>query len=142
MVPANLGAGTVLVDLGGIEPRALLLRRRKPPVGLWENPGGMLEDGEDFEACASRELYEETGVLARIEDPWWARVEPWRNPEDPELYAGVGFLARHRGGEIDPEAAAHDASRWVTETEWRSLRTWYTKSESDVLWSAVREMQR
>jgi 8-oxo-dGTP diphosphatase len=142
VVPANLGAGAVLVDLGGIEPRALLLRRRKPPVGLWENPGGMLEDGEDFEACASRELHEETGVLARIEDPWWARVEPWRNPEDPELYAGVGFLARHQGGDIEPEAAAHDASRWVTETEWRSLRTWYTKSESDVLWSAIGEMQR
>ena len=81
-------------------------------------------------------------MLARIEDPWWARVEPWRNPEDPELYAGVGFLARHQGGEIEPEAAAHDASRWVTETEWRSLRTWYTKSESDVLWSAIGEMQR
>lgn len=142
VVPANLGAGAVLVDLGGIEPRALLLRRRKPPVGLWENPGGMLEDGEDFESCASRELYEETGVLARIEDPWWTRVEPWRNPEDPELYAGVGFLARHQGGEIDPETAAHDASQWVTETGWRSLRTWYTKRESDVLWSAIREMQR
>ena len=141
VVPANLGAGAVLVDLGDAEPRALLLRRRKPPVGLWENPGGMLEEGEDFEACASRELHEETSVRARIEDPWWARVEPWRSPEDPELYAGVGFLARHRGGEIEPEAA-HDAFLWVTETEWISLRTWYTRRESDVLWRAVREMQR
>jgi len=142
VVPANLGAGAVLVYLGDAEPRVLLLRRRKPPVGLWENPGGMLEEGEDFEACASRELYEETGVRARIEDAWWARVEPWRNPDDPELYAGVGFLAKHRGGEIEPEAAAHDAFLWVTETEWRSLRTWYTKGESDVLWRAVRGMQR
>jgi 8-oxo-dGTP diphosphatase len=142
VVPANLGAGAVLVDLGDAEPRALLLRRRKPPLGLWENPGGMLEEGEDFEACAVRELYEETGVRARIEDPWWARVEPWRSPDDPELYAGVGFLAKHRGGEIEPEAAAHDAFVWVTETEWRSLRTWYTRRESDVLWRAVREMQR
>jgi 8-oxo-dGTP diphosphatase len=142
VVPANLGAGAVLVDLGAAEPRALLLRRRKPPVGLWENPGGMLEEGEDFEACAVRELYEETGVWARIEDPWWARVEPWRSPDDPELYAGVGFLAKHRGGEIEPEAAAHDAFVWVTETEWRLLRTWYTRRESDVLWRAVREMQR
>jgi 8-oxo-dGTP diphosphatase len=141
VVPANLGAGAVLVDLGGVEPLALLLRRRKPPVGLWENPGGMLEEGEDFEACARRELYEETGVRARIEDAWWARVEPWRNPDDPELYAGVGFLAKHQGKEIDPESAAHDASMWVTETEWRSLRTWYTRRESDVLWRAIREME-
>jgi 8-oxo-dGTP diphosphatase len=142
VVPANLGAGAVLVDLDDVGPRALLLRRRKPPVGLWENPGGMLEEGEDFVACAGRELYEETGVRAGIEDAWWARVEPWRDPEDPELYAGVGFLARHPGGEIEPEAAAHDASTWATETEWRSLHTWYTERESDVLWTAIKEMQR
>ena len=139
-VSANLGAGAVLVDFEGTEPRALLLRRRKPPVGLWENPGGMLEEGEDFLACARRELYEETGVMAEVEGAWWARVEPWRGPEDPELYAGVGFLARHHGGEVRTEKAAHDASRWATETEWRSLRTWYTKEESNVLWNAVKEM--
>ncbi len=141
VVPANLGAGAVLVDLDGAEPRALLLRRRKPPAGLWENPGGMLEEGEDFVACAARELYEETGVRAAIEDAWWARVEPWRGPEDPDLYAGVGFLARHPGGGIEPEATAHDASLWATEAEWRSLRTWYTGRESDVLWRAIGEMR-
>ena len=92
--------------------------------------------------CARRELYEETGVRAGIEDAWWARVEPWRDPGDPELYAGVGFLARHPGGEIEPESAAHDAFMWATETEWRSLRTWYTARESDVLWTAIKEMQR
>jgi 8-oxo-dGTP diphosphatase len=140
-VPANLGAGAVLVDFEGAEPRALLLRRRKPPAGLWENPGGMLEAGEDFVACAVRELYEETGVRAEVGGAWWARVEPWRGLDDPELYAGVGFLACHPGGEVRPEKAAHDALRWATETEWRSLRTWYTKEESDVLWSAVRELR-
>jgi 8-oxo-dGTP diphosphatase len=142
VVPANLGAGAVLVDLDNTEPRALLLRRRKPPAGLWENPGGMLEAGEDFVDCAGRELYEETGIRAGIEGAWWARVEPWHAPDDPELYAGVGFLARHPGGEIEPEMAAHDASMWVTETEWHSLRTWYSEQESDVLWRAIREMQR
>lgn len=142
VVSARLGSGAVLVDLSGEEPRALLLRRRKPPVGLWENPGGALEPGEDFVACARRELHEETGIRAEPELPWWARVEPWRSPDDPELYAGVGFLARHPGGEITPEAGAHDACRWVTEEEWRSLRTWYTERESDALWWAVRHLLR
>ncbi len=140
VVPANLGAGTVLVDLDGDEPRALLLRRRKPPVVLWENPGGMLEAGEDFVACARRETFEETGVAVEPSSPWWARVEPWRGAGDSEMYAGIGFLAHHPGGEIELEADAHDAFRWVTETEWRSLRTWYKSGESDVLWTAVGEM--
>ena len=142
VVSANLGAGTVVVDLPrGDEPRALLLRRRKPPAGLWENPGGMLEPTEDFAACARRETFEETGLDTEPELVWWARVEPWRTPDDPELYAGVGFLARYPGGEVRLENSAHDAYLWATEEEWRDLDTWYTKEESDVLWETVREMR-
>lgn len=141
VVHANLGAGTVLVDFDGPEPRALLLRRRKPPAGLWENPGGMLEPGEDFVACAHRETLEETGLDVEPEAVWWARVEPWRGPGDPELYAGVGFLARHPGVEVRLEEGAHDAMTWATEDEWWSLRTWYTGQESDVLWAAIERMR-
>lgn len=140
VVNASLGAGTVVVDVGGREPRALLLRRRKPPVGLWENPGGMLEPGEDFLRCARRETLEETGLDIEPGEPWWARVEGWRGPEDPELYAGVGFVAHHSGAEVRLEDSAHDAFHWATETEWRSSRTWYTSEESDALWAAVRRM--
>jgi 8-oxo-dGTP diphosphatase len=141
VVHANLGAGTVLVDLEGDEPRALLLRRRKPPAGLWENPGGMLEPGEDFAACARRETFEETGLDAEPTSPWFARVEPWQGPDDPEIFAGVGFVSRHPGGEVRPETAAHDAYAWVTEAEWRGMPTWYTEQDSDALWAAVRTLR-
>ena len=141
IVSANLGAGAVIVNLRGGGSRALLLRRRKPPAGLWENPGGMLEPGEDFALCARREALEETGLDIEPEVVWWARVEPWRSPDDPELYAGVGFLARHPGGEVRLEGSAHDAYTWATEEEWRGLNTWYTEEESDVLWETVKEMR-
>ena len=144
VVNATLGAGVVIADLEGPVPRALLMRRRKPPVGLWENPGGVLEPGgEDFEACARREAEEETGL--KIEGPlraWWTRVEPWKAPDDPELYAGVGFLARHPGGEVELEDPAHDACLWATEEEWRDLRTWYTEGDLDRLWAEIRELRR
>ena len=140
---AILGAGVVLVDLAGNEPRALLMRRRKPPVGLWENPGGILEVGEDFEGCARREAGEETGLEVRGDMlPWWTRVEPWKAPDDPELYAGVGFLARCDGGEVRLEEGAHDDHLWATEGEWRNLRTWYTPGDSDRLWAEIRTMGR
>jgi 8-oxo-dGTP diphosphatase len=141
VVSAALGAGMVVVDLWHDEPRALLLKRRKPPVGLWENPGGMLELGEDFVLCARRETLEETGLDVEPEAVWWARVEPWRAPDDPELYAGIGFVARYPGGEIQLEGSAHDAHVWATEEEWRGLNTWYAEEESVVLWDIVREMR-
>jgi 8-oxo-dGTP diphosphatase len=140
VVHANLGAGTVLADLEGEEPRALLLRRRKPPVGLWENPGGMLEPEEDFAACARRETLEETGLDAEPRVPWFARVEPWRGPEDTELYAGVAFVSRYPGGEVRPESAAHDDHVWATEEEWRRLPTWYTEEDLDALWDAIKSL--
>jgi 8-oxo-dGTP diphosphatase len=143
VISANLGAGMVVVDPGSSpdnsEARALLMRRRKPPVGLWENPGGMLEPGEDFARCARREALEETGLDLEPEVAWWARVEPWRTPDDPELYAGVGFLAWYPDGEVRLEDSTHDAYIWATEEEWRSLETWYTGKESDALWEIVRE---
>ena len=140
---AILGAGVVIADPDGPEPCALLMRRRKPPVGLWENPGGILEADEDFVACARREAVEETGL--EIEGglrPWWTRVEPWKAPDDPELYAGVGFLVRRDGGEVRLEEAAHDDYLWATEEEWRGLRTWYTPEDSDRLWAEIRAMGR
>ena len=148
-VRANLGAGTVVLDLDGpepraelwAEPRALLLRRRKPPVGLWENPGGMLEAGEDFVSCARRETAEETGLALEPESVWWSRVEPWRGPGDPEIYAGVGFLARYAGGEVVLEESAHDAYTWATLDEWRDLPSWYTAEELDSLRTAAQRLK-
>jgi len=141
VVRAILGAGTVLVDPVGDEPRALLMRRRKPPVGLWENPGGALEPGEDFVACARREVMEETGMAVEPEAAWWTRVEPWKAPEDPDLYAGVGFIARAPAAEVRLEDTAHDDYLWATEREWRSLPTWYTGEDSDALWASVEELR-
>jgi 8-oxo-dGTP diphosphatase len=56
-----LVAACALVDADG---RVLLAQRPegKPMAGLWEFPGGKIEDGELPEQSLIRELYEELGI--------------------------------------------------------------------------------
>jgi ADP-ribose pyrophosphatase YjhB (NUDIX family) len=56
----RVGIGVCLLRPGAV----LLIRRGNPPnKGSWALPGGGQELGETTEACARRELEEETGLL-------------------------------------------------------------------------------
>lgn len=55
------GSNTVLINAAN---QVLLHRRRDN--GAWALPGGAMEIGESIEACAVREMWEETGLHVRI----------------------------------------------------------------------------
>ena len=55
--------GTVVLDRSSL----LLVEHRKGARGYWLLPGGGLELGETFFACAEREVREETGLTVRAE---------------------------------------------------------------------------
>ncbi len=51
------------------EGKVLLARRRENDEqgGLWEFPGGSLEEGEDLPTCLRRELQEELGLTVEVD---------------------------------------------------------------------------
>ncbi len=60
--PPSVGVG-VIVTLGS---QVLMIRRQNAHgSGTWSTPGGHLEYGETPEACAEREVFEETGVTIK-----------------------------------------------------------------------------
>ena len=91
-------------DPPGADPTILLIRQYRYATGgqLWEIPAGTLDPGEDPEACARRELLEETGVTAdrlqRLTSIW---TTPGFTTEVIHLYLATGLTAGEPSRERD-----------------------------------------
>ena len=80
-------------------------------AGTWALPGGHLEFGESIEACAAREVMEETGLV--IEAPGLGPVSNNVFPVEDKHYVTVFVVAQSRSGEprvLEPTKC--DAWQW------------------------------
>ncbi|MNI40275.1 CTP pyrophosphohydrolase [compost metagenome] len=95
------------------EGRILIARRRqgKSQAGLWEFPGGKLEDGEDAPACLRRELMEEMGIAILP----YAAFGVNEHDYDGFTIRLTAWEAEYLEGRIT--LSDHDAFRWVTAEE-------------------------
>jgi 8-oxo-dGTP diphosphatase len=97
--------------------RVLLARRAGDPyAGLWDTPGGFLEEGEDAEEGLRREFREEAGVEIGVGAFVGAYVD--RYGDDPDAPAFLALLWRAEIASGEPEAA-DDVSelRWFSPDE-------------------------
>ena len=99
------GAAVILPLLD--DGRVILIRNVRLTVGkaLWELPAGTLEPGEPAEACAAREVEEETGYRARTITPL------------TEFFASPGILNERMHGflatDLEKSAQALDSDEEI-----------------------------
>lgn len=101
--PGAAAVVPLLSDGDAADPTVLLIRQYRYAADgmVWEIPAGVLEPGEAPEACARRELREETGADAqRIEHLTTIFTTPGFTDERIHLFLATGI----RGGTAAPNA--------------------------------------
>jgi len=138
------GVRAVVLDGSG---RLLMLRQEHEGRSIWMLPGGAIEEFENAEQAAIREVKEETGLDVGIKSLLW-HVEEVSGPRGQRFVNF--FLAEVTGGELklgtDPEREEGEQvmreARFMTKEEVEALESLYPEYLKDELWSLLDEKTR
>ena len=101
----------------------LVKRGQEPAKGEWSVPGGLIELGEDLQSAAARELYEECGITAKIEQVPFEVFEFIKRDDNQEVvyhFVVIDMLARYVSGELQARSDIQE-SRWFRLSELNTL---------------------
>lgn len=109
----------------------ILLGRKKRGFGVakWNGFGGKIEGHETFRQCAVRELFEETGLVAKEEDLELVAFLEFEFTSSPELNH-IGYVYFLRTYEGMPKESEEMEPKWFSVDQfpydqmWKGDRTW------------------
>ncbi|GGL09579.1 NUDIX hydrolase [Mangrovihabitans endophyticus] len=124
--------GTDLILLPGVstvvrDHTGHILLARRSDNGRWSLPAGTVDPGEQPADAALRELYEETGVHARIERLGGVATHPVTYPNGDRCeYLNVWFRCRATGGTARVNDDESTAVAWFHPEQLPDLDDWAT----------------
>ncbi len=105
----------VVLQTDGTDFQLLLIQRKNEPYkDYWALPGGFVDENEDLEAAAARELYEETTVKATDLLQIGAFGKPFRDPRSHVVSVAYYTLLKEK-----VQAKANDDAK---EVGWFSIK--------------------
>jgi len=96
------------------------VRREKAYPGLWDLPGGGVEEGETLQEAATREAMEEIGIKIRQPQDYFYVY----HYEDKDLYV-YGIISKTNNTNVTL-SEAHTEFKWISKDEYKDFE--YTPS--------------
>lgn len=119
------------------QPEWLLIK----PAGRdrWQLPKGEIEEGENTQTAAVREVAEETGVTGRVLDKIDTIKIFYRGQEGERIFKNITFfLMEYRDGQA---AVTDESKKEIDEVEWfatrKAIEKLTFKSEKEILQKAA-----